>query len=131
MFGTLHFDGGGQAPGPISGGTVIERPGYDDDEDSFKITEGTHNQGEYHALNHGLTRALQLGVTHLTAYGDSKLVVEQVGGRFRCKNAGLEPLLATAHGLLSRFESCELTHIPREENARADALSTAALKGRP
>jgi ribonuclease HI/probable phosphoglycerate mutase len=126
---TLRFDGGGQAPGPISGGVVLELDWIDDPvEDTFFAPEGTHNEAEYRALILGLDKAREYGVTHLTIYGDSRLIVEQVNERYRVRKVNLLPLHALAMDHLSAFEEWELTHVRRQENTRADALASAALK---
>ena len=62
---------------------------------------------------------------------DSKLVVEQMSGRWQIKHAGLRPLAASAAALSGRFDSVRYTWIPRERNQRADALANAAMDGKP
>ena len=61
---------------------------------------------------------------------DTKLVVEQMSGRWQIKHPGLRPLAAEAAALAGRFESVRYTWIPREQNRRADALANAAMDGR-
>lgn len=126
---TLNFDGGGQAPGPISGGVVLELDWIEDPvEGTFSAPEGTHNEAEYRALILGLGIARGYGVTHLTIYGDSRLIVEQVNGLSRVLKVNLLPLHALAMDNLSAFEEWKLTHVRRKENKRADKLASAALK---
>ena len=62
---------------------------------------------------------------------DSKLVVEQMSGRWQIKHPGLRPLAAQAAALVRRFDAVRFTWIPRERNTRADALANAAMDGRP
>jgi ribonuclease HI len=130
MRAVLHFDGGGQAPGPISVAVVLEREGREPVEWSCRFDEGTNNVAEYQALRHGLALARALGVTDIEAFGDSKLVVEQVNGRWKCKQQGLRPLLAACQFHLDHFASWELSHVRREDNAHADRIARAALEGK-
>lgn len=130
MRGTLHFDGGGQAPGPISFAFVLERPGCKPIERANTRATGTNNTAEYHALVTGLAAAFDAGVTHLDIVGDSKLVVEQVNDRWRVRHAGLVGLHSEALWWLAKFESWTLRHAPRELNTRADLLARRALEGR-
>ena len=58
---------------------------------------------------------------------DSKLVIEQLSGRWKVKADHLRPLLREARELLARYDEVDLQHVPREENADADALVNAAL----
>lgn len=122
MIGTLYFDGGGQAPGPICGAVVIERPGQETFESSFVLPEGTNNVAEYMALRHGLTIAVAMGITDLKVYGDSKLIVEQVNGRWKCKHEVLRPLLADCQRQLAQLRTWSLEHVRREHNKRADKI---------
>jgi len=59
--------------------------------------------------------------------GDSKLVIEQVAGRWKVKQAHLRPLHARVRDLLARYDAVDLGHVRRELNADADALVNAAL----
>ena len=59
--------------------------------------------------------------------GDSKLVIEQLAGRWKVKQAHLKPLHARARALLDDYEEVDLAHVPREQNTDADALVNAAL----
>jgi ribonuclease HI len=63
----------------------------------------------------------------VTVRADSQLLVRQLEGRYRVKNAGLRPLFTQARALLDRYDDVVLEHVPREENVEADALVNAAL----
>jgi ribonuclease HI len=119
VFATMHFDGGGQTPGPIGGGVVIELADGREHESSFYLLEGTHNVAEYKALAHGLDCVLRLGVTHVNIFGDSRLVVEQVNGRWRCRNSALDQLRRAVMSKLDSLESWSLKWTPRTSNRRA------------
>jgi len=90
----------------------------------------TNNVAEYQALIHGLRFALERGATSVEVFSDSELLVRQLEGRYRVKNAGLVPLHREAQGLLARFASARVSHVPREQNREADALANRALDER-
>jgi probable phosphoglycerate mutase len=58
---------------------------------------------------------------------DSKLLVEQMSGRWKIKQPHLRPLAAEAAELLRSFDSVTFSWIPREQNSRADALANKAM----
>ena len=86
----------------------------------------TNNYAEYSALILALRHAKDLGVTELQILGDSKLVINQLRGEWKCGNK-LRPLYEYAAQLLSGFNSCVLEHIPRAQNAVADGLANEAM----
>jgi ribonuclease HI len=88
-----------------------------------QIGQGTNNEAEYQALLAGMRHALRLGFWDLRVVSDSKLVVEQVDGRWKVKDARLRRLHAEAVLLRGMFRTFELHHTRREGNAVADALS--------
>ena len=59
---------------------------------------------------------------------DSELVVEQINGRYKVKNAALKVLHAESLELLKAFDWHAVAHIPREENQRADELASLAYE---
>jgi ribonuclease HI len=90
----------------------------------------TNNVAEYQALLHGLRFALAHGARSVEVYSDSELLVRQIEGRYRVKNAGLVPLHREARALLARFERAGVSHVPREQNREADALANRAVDER-
>jgi probable phosphoglycerate mutase len=58
---------------------------------------------------------------------DSKLVVEQMSGRWQIKHPALKPLAATAHEVAAAFDTVTFTWIPRAQNAHADRLANEAM----
>jgi ribonuclease HI len=91
------------------------------------IGRATNNVAEYQALLAGLRRALELGAKELEVHADSLLVVRQVEGAWRVKDAGLRPLRAEARELLDGLGSWHIRHVRRERNADADKLVNEAL----
>lgn len=129
---TLRTDGGARGnPGPGGAGFVLE------DETGATVRRGgrflgavTNNQAEYEALVWGLQTALDHGVARLRVCADSELVVRQMNGVYRVKNAGLRPLFSKAQEMLRRFDSAEIVHVRREMNAAADELANIAMDER-
>jgi probable phosphoglycerate mutase len=87
----------------------------------------TNNRAEYLALIAGLGKALEFSPLELEVCLDSELVVHQMNGRYRIRNADLKPLAVEAQQLLTRFPKVTLRHVPRSQNAGADALANRAM----
>src|SRR3954466_14903236 len=122
---TIHFDGGGQSPGPVTAACTVELSDGSFDEDVERFDRGTHNTAEWHALILGLRLALKHGERHVVVKGDSMLVVKQINGEWKTRNPALQPLRAQAEELLARFETWHVRWIPRKENRRTDKLGRA------
>jgi ribonuclease HI len=124
----VNVDGGARGnPGPAAIGVVVsDGSGRVLEEVSEVIGVATNNVAEYRALLRGISTAVALGADELELVGDSELVARQLSGAYRVKNAALRPLyeeaLRSLRGLRWRIRS-----VPREQNARADALVNAAL----
>jgi ribonuclease HI len=129
---TVHIDGAARGnPGPAAFAYVIARPGEPPLEVKATLGHATNNVAEYTALLRALERAAELGGRRLTVFSDSELLVKQMNGDYRVKNAELKTLYDHAQALSRRFERVTLRHVRREQNARADALCNEALDGRP
>jgi probable phosphoglycerate mutase len=87
----------------------------------------TNNVAEYTGTLRALELARELGAAEVHLLLDSKLIVEQLAGRWRVKDAKLIPLWAAARGVLSGFERWSAAHVPRAENTVADSLANAAI----
>lgn len=87
----------------------------------------TNNIAEYQALILGLGEALGRGATAISIYLDSELIVRQIQGIYRVKNPTLKPLMADVRALLDRFDTWQVSHVPRSENAVADKLANEAI----
>ena len=77
-------------------------------------------------VRHGETAA-DFGATRIEVRADSQLLIRQLEGRYRVKNAGLQPLYRRAMELLREYDEVDLQHVYREENTAADSLVNAAL----
>lgn len=87
----------------------------------------TNNEAEYHALIDGLKAVEAWKPDRLEICLDSKLVVEQMNGRWRVRDARMQALNARAKELVAAFPGAELKLVPREQNKRADYLANQAL----
>ncbi len=89
--------------------------------------EATNNVAEYRALLLGIELAKELGADEVELVGDSKLIVEQVKGNWKVKQAHLRPLHTKARDALRDLPSWSIRHVKRGENERADQLLNDAL----
>jgi len=114
-------------PGPMGIGIVIYRGGKKAGEMSEYLGEGTNNVAEYTAVIRALEYAKAGGDKEVHVKSDSQLIVRQLNGEYKVKDAKLKPLKrkieSLREGMSVRFE-----HIPREQNGEADALSKEAAE---
>lgn len=125
----VNVDGGARGnPGPAAIGAVIRAPGGEVlEECGERIGRATNNVAEYRALLLGIERAAELGASELELVGDSELVVRQVKGEYKVKDAALRELHAEVRRSLRGFQSWSIRHVRREHNADADRLVNEAL----
>lgn len=135
----IFADGGSRGnPGIAGSGTAV----YNADrsqllkEIAYVVGQkSTNNVAEYHGLLRGLEAAVELGADEVEFYMDSKLVVEQMNGRWKIKHPDMQKLAIEARRLLDQIPSFSLEWVPRAKNSVADALSNvamdAAAKGDP
>ncbi len=125
----VHVDGGSRGnPGPAAGAAVISTPdGELLDEASTMLGIVTNNVAEYRGLLLGLQRARELGATDVEIINDSELIAKQLNGLYKVKHPDMRELHAQALAALRGFEHWSIRSVPRERNARADALVNAAL----
>ena len=115
-------------PGPASfGAVVLDLDGQELQAVGGAIGRNTNNVAEYRGAIAAVEAALEHGATELELYMDSQLIVRQVEGRYRVKNAQLKPLFDKLVSLLDKLDGFKIRHVPREQNKRADALANAAL----
>jgi len=125
----LRCDGGARGnPGPAAAAYVLmDGDGAEVEARGEYLGSVTNNVAEYSGLLAGLDAAGRLGVRSLKVFMDSELVVRQMTGEYRVKNAGLKPLYEQARTRVARFTSVAFVAVPREDNARADALVNDTL----
>ncbi|MGV9582704.1 bifunctional RNase H/acid phosphatase [Nocardia farcinica] len=126
----VEADGGSRGnPGPAGYGAVV----FDADhvavlaERRESVGIATNNVAEYRGLIAGLEAAAELGARTVDVRMDSKLVVEQMSGRWKVKHAAMIPLADRARRLVAEFDAVTFTWIPRAQNAHADRLANEAM----
>jgi ribonuclease HI len=125
----IYTDGGARGnPGPAAIGVVVDGKPYGE-----QIGHATNNVAEYRAIIFGLKKAKHLvggdaaKEMDVEVRSDSELAVSQLRGEYKVKNEELVPLFVEVWNLMQEFKSVRFVHIPREENAEADALVNRAL----
>ena len=126
----IYADGGSRGnPGQAAYGALVCECYKVLIEIAEKIGIATNNVAEYQGLIAGLRAANKIDpAAHIEARLDSKLVVEQMSGRWKIKNIPLAKLAMEAKKIHSP-ELITFTWIPREENHAADRLVNLALDG--
>ena len=126
----VNVDGGARGnPGPAAIAAVVQdAEGHVLEERKEEIGRATNNVAEYRALLLGIERAAALGAGELELVGDSELIVRQVKGEYKVKDATMRELHAEVKRALAQFgESWSIRHVRRERNAEADRLVNEAL----
>jgi 2-C-methyl-D-erythritol 2,4-cyclodiphosphate synthase len=127
----LYTDGGSRGnPGPAATGWVIfDEQGRIVHEVGNFMGDYTNNEAEYNALEEALTW-IEKHLGHnikLTVRMDSELIIKQLKGEYQVKAANLRPTYLLLLNKLAEFHQLKLEHVPRAQNARADALVNQAL----
>ncbi|TYK24161.1 RNase H family protein [Cucumis melo var. makuwa] len=123
---TMYFDGTTRRSG-AGAGIVLISPEKHMLPYSFALAElCSNNVAEYQALIIGLQMALEIGVSFIEIYGDSKLIINQLSLQYDVKHEDLKPYFTYSRQLMERFDSVMLEHVPRTGNKRADALANLA-----
>jgi ribonuclease HI len=91
------------------------------------IGVATNNVAEYTAVREGLQRARELGATDVLLRSDSKLLIEQLSGRFRVKNPTLQRLHTEVRTTARAFSTIRYEHVPREMNREADRMANRGV----
>ncbi|MGH3697574.1 MAG: bifunctional RNase H/acid phosphatase [Pseudonocardiaceae bacterium] len=126
----IEADGGSRGnPGPAGYGAVVRDAGTGEllVEVSGGLGNTTNNVAEYSGLIAGLRAAVKEGASSAEARLDSKLVVEQMSGRWQVKQPHLRPLVGEAAALARELGEVTYTWIPRARNAHADRLANEAM----
>ncbi|MEB3982442.1 bifunctional RNase H/acid phosphatase [Mycobacterium sp. 663a-19] len=126
----IEADGGSRGnPGPAGYGAVVRTEDRSAvlAETKQAIGHATNNVAEYRGLIAGLDDALKLGATEAEVFLDSKLLVEQMSGRWKVKHPDLVALHAEARRLASRFQRISYAWVPRASNSHADRLANEAM----
>lgn len=125
----VYIDGASRGnPGPSGigycirdvDGKIIERGG------EF-IGFTTARSAEYLAMKKGIERTLELGIKSAQFISDSLMIINQLNGIMKPKNADIIPIFNTIEDLLKNFDSVSFTHVPREQNQIADEEANKAI----
>jgi len=127
----VNVDGGARGnPGPAAVAAVVQAPGGEVlEECGERIGKATNNVAEYKALLLGIERAAALGAVEVELVGDSELIVRQVRGEYKVKDAALRELHGRVKAALRDFDRWSIRHVRREHNAEADRLVNEVLDG--
>lgn len=126
----MYCDGGARGNPGVSGyGAVVvdEGQGIILQELYGYLGITTNNVAEYSGLIAGLSAAKELGIVDLQVKSDSNLVVNQMSGKWKIKNADIRELASKAKVLEKNFTTITYEWIPREENKLADSLANKAM----
>ena len=126
----VEADGGSRGnPGPAGYGAVVRDADTGEvlAERAASLGRTTNNVAEYNGLLAGLRAAAELDPATVAVRMDSKLVVEQMSGRWRVKHPDLQPLHAEGRALAAALPAVTFEWIPRERNAYADRLANEAM----
>jgi ribonuclease HI len=114
-------------PGRVGIGYLIYRNDNLVKKESIYLGVQTNNFAEYMALIFSLTDVLTMKETECQVFTDSKLLCEQINGRYKVKNNNIYPLFVLAKKIISQFKNFTITHVYRENNQEADKLSKKAV----
>jgi ribonuclease HI len=106
---------------------VLDRDGEYVEGFAGLIGHATNNVAEYQGLLEALRLARTRGARDVELRSDSELVVRQLQGRYKVRNAGLVPLYREARRLIARLDRFRIVHVPRGMNVEADRLLNLAL----
>ena len=131
----VEADGGSRGnPGPAGYGALVRdaETGRVLAERAASVGRATNNVAEYGGLVAGLQAALDLDASaEVEVRMDSKLVVEQMSGRWQIKHPDMRQLALQARAIARRLGGVRYTWVPRAQNGAADALANSAMDGRP
>jgi broad specificity phosphatase PhoE/ribonuclease HI len=131
----VEADGGSRGnPGPAGYGALVRdaETGRLLAERAASVGRATNNVAEYGGLVAGLQAALDLDPTaEVEVRMDSKLVVEQMSGRWQIKHPDMRQLAMQAQKIARQLGQVRYTWVPRAQNGAADALANSAMDGKP
>jgi probable phosphoglycerate mutase len=124
-----YVDGGARGnPGPAGYGVFIQTP------DGSVLAElhgglgiATNNVAEYNGLLAALRWAIDHNERRVHVRADSELLIRQMRGEYKVRNAGLQPLYVRARLLAAELDDVRFEHVRRELNKEADRLSNLGM----
>ena len=128
MEAKLYTDGGARGnPGPGGIGYVLAVAGKRVVKKGKYVGRVTNNQAEYMALLEGLKEAKKEGARSVSCFLDSELVVKQMKGEYKIKNAALIDIANQVKVIADEFDRVRFTHVARDHNKEADKLVNMAI----
>ncbi len=126
----LRCDGAASGnPGPAGiGMALFDRQGNEIHQWGCSIGEETNNVAEYLAMMEGLRRAAHMDISSIRVLSDSQLLVRQINGQYKVRNARLQELHAESMELLERFDEWDVEHVDRSENTVVDEIAKQQVK---
>ena len=124
----MYFDGALNLDGAGAGILFISPRGEQLKYVLQLLFKATNNAAEYEALIHGLRIASSLGIKRLLAYGNSKVIIQQVNKDWDCTQEKMEAYCKEIRKLEAHFYGLEFHHILRDYNVAADVLSKLGCK---
>ncbi|MGC8970347.1 MAG: ribonuclease HI family protein [Conexivisphaera sp.] len=116
MDAQIYTDGASRGnPGPCAYAYLIVRGGDVVARRSGYIGTCTNNEAEYVAVREALEEALRLGLRRVRIHSDSRLVINQLSGRWRARNPRMRALAAGIRALAAKFDEVEFVNVPRED----------------
>jgi len=123
----VYSDGASRGnPGPAAYGYVIYADGVEIRTGKKFIGKTTNNIAEYTAVLEAAKDVMLQDVSEISFFLDSELIVKQMKGEYKVKNAGLIPLKRELDEVLAG-KSVTFTHVPRNMNKVADGLANQAI----
>jgi len=124
----IYIDGASAGnPGKAGIGFLIYKNGSIVKKESIYLGIQSNNFAEYMALIFSLIEVLSLGEKDIRILSDSKLVCEQINGKFKVKNQNIKPLHILAKNIISKLDNFSIDYINREKNEEADKLAKKAI----
>lgn len=119
----LFTDGGSRGnPGKAACAWVV----YDGDQEvlhgSKYLGMTTNNDAEYQGLIEGLESCIRIGIKNLECYSDSELMVKQVNGIYKVRDANIRVRFDQIESQIKKLDSFSISHVLRSLNKRADKL---------
>lgn len=125
----VYFDGAARPnPGPAACAAVlVGENGQTVAHVAQSLGSATNNVAEWTALELGLSKASDLGATHVNVLGDSQLVINQAFGTWSIGEPNLRTIASRVKALVAKFAHAGGTHIAAGKNAAADTICNAVL----
>ena len=119
----IYTDGGSRGnPGPSSlGYYIIDKNGREIKRGGEFLVFSSSRLADYYGLKEGIEQAIELGLKHVDFRSDSLMLVNQMNGIYKVKNADLMQVHNDVLKLLEKLDSYSFMHVPRSQNVEADA----------